>query len=76
MIIIKSENNQIFGAYCDKPWNSNGKWIKGEGKSFLFSFTKNRILKCERKNYEMAGRSDYFLLGLNDLIIENDSNMN
>ena len=22
IIIIKSENNEIFGAYCDKSWNS------------------------------------------------------
>ena len=75
MIIIKSEHNQIFGAYCDKPWNSNGEWIEGDGNSFLFSFTKNKKLKCQYKNYEMIGSSGGFAIGL-DLVIENDSNMN
>ena len=75
LIVIKSEHNQIFGAYCDKPWNTNGKYIEGDGKSFLFSFTKNRILKCVDKNYEMYGSSSYFQLGP-DLCIFNDSNMN
>ena len=57
LIIIKSEHNQIFGAYCDKPWNSNGEWIVGDGNSFLFSFTKNKKLKCFRKEKDMNGNS-------------------
>ena len=41
IVIIKSENNLIFGAYCDKKWNEVDEWIEGDGKSFIFSFSKN-----------------------------------
>ena len=36
IVIIKSTNGRTFGGYADKSWNTYGKEIKGEGKSFLF----------------------------------------
>ena len=60
LIIIKSEHNLIFSAYCDKPWNINGK-IEGDGKSFLFSLTKNIKSLCKEK--EIYGGSSSFALG-------------
>ena len=46
ILIIKSEHGRIFGAYADKEWHSNGEEIKGNGKSFLFSFSKGVMYKC------------------------------
>ena len=39
--MVKSDHGEIFGGYADKPWHSLDDWINGEGKSFLFSLTKN-----------------------------------
>ena len=42
--ITKYEHNQIFGAYCDKPWSSKD-WIKGDGKFFPILLQLKKITK-------------------------------
>ena len=37
ILIFVKETQRLFGAFTDIPWKSNGRWVKGNGNSFLFS---------------------------------------
>ena len=47
LIIIQTENNDIFGAYCNWEWDCSGNDInKSDG--ILFNFTKNKIFTNQK----------------------------
>ena len=50
--IVQAENARTFGGYTNLSWNSNGNYIQGEGKSFLFSFDENTKHECLKKENE------------------------
>jgi len=38
LIVIKSNNNYVFGAYVQDVWGSGSGWIPGSQNTFLFTF--------------------------------------
>jgi len=64
IILIKSNNNYIFGGYASIPWNCDGIWYLDKN-SFIFSF--NTKQKYEIKNNNLAehifGRYDLIQFG-------------
>jgi len=48
LVIIKSENGNIFGGYTEQPWSGHGAY-KSDSKSFIFSLVNklNRPLKIK-----------------------------
>ena len=75
LLIFKSTIGNLFGGYAEQSWNKNGGWIKGKGKSFLFSINENKKMACKINNYELYGKYNYGpSFGYSDLYISNNCN--
>ena len=69
----------MFGGYADidlkSSYHNYGSSIEGEGKSFLFSFTKESKHNCINQNYEMYGNNKCMIrFGYSELQIADECN--
>ncbi len=55
LILIKDEDNYIFGAYCCEPWHISN-YFYGKGESFTFSFKDEDDIKV----YNWSGQDLFF----------------
>ena len=60
LIIIKTDNNNIFGGFAGKTWNSWELGRKKDKKSFLFSLNKKKIYNSnpEKKYHLYCSEND------------------
>jgi hypothetical protein len=58
VIIVKSDKKEVFGGYADLAWNRDCKFVKGEGRSFLFSLTKGTKHPCVNPDKELYYREN------------------
>jgi hypothetical protein len=76
LIIVKSDHKEVFGGYADVAWNRNSDFVKGNGKSFLFSLTKGTKHPCVNKEKELYFRHNCGVIfgGGFDLLLFNQQN--
>jgi hypothetical protein len=80
-MLLKSENNSIFGGFTTQTWSPSGSW-KNDPQAFIFSFkgpndncTKIRVTKAQYAINPQPDRIAHF--GLNgDLFVANNCNLN
>ena len=41
LVIIQTENNEIFGSFCTWEWDNSGNDLKNNNLGILFNFSKN-----------------------------------
>ena len=51
LIIIKSTNDYVFGAYVQDTWGSSQGWIIGNEKNFLFTFGPSNAISPIKLNH-------------------------
>jgi hypothetical protein len=85
LVIIKSENGNIFGGYTEQSWNAGRDRFKADPKSFIFSLinNENKPLKIKVSKNGCIGRSIFWgpIFGGNivddcDIFINDKSNIN
>ena len=69
VLIIKTDNNSIFGAFIDHKWNIKKIINRGTKDCFLYKFTKNSwSKKLKLKIYHSNNQNDFCLVNKNNCI--------
>ena len=80
LVIIKTENNNIFGGFASKTWNSMELGRKKDLKSFLFSIVNKKIYNpkhddVNNKRYHLfCSKKDgpcFYAFSIENLCLEN-----
>ena len=70
ILIIKTDNNSIFGAFSDHKWNIKRITNKGTTSSFLFKFAEHSVSKkLKLKVYHSNNENNFCLLNKNNCIM-------
>ena len=62
---MKDTNGKIFGGYTNLIISGDAYWEYGEGKSFVFSFIEEDVIKCKKK----IGEKEIFTGSCNEPIV-------
>ena len=78
LVIIKSENGNVFGGFTEKSWSSKYGY-RSDKNAFIFSLinldNKPLKMKCIKSEYAFYGRGN-IQFGLYDIVIASKSNQN